>query len=73
MMLVGNVVTAKINRSQLSPRGSAFHAADARFSGDDDKWFRPVNIKIGPDGALYVAVFYNKSSGTTKSICIPAR
>jgi putative heme-binding domain-containing protein len=64
MMLVGNVVTAKVNRAQLSPRGSAFHADDAPdFLASDDKWFRPVNIKLGPDGALYVADFYNKIIG----------
>lgn len=64
MMLVGNVVTAKINRAQLSPRGSWFHADDAPdFLASDDKWFRPTNIKLGPDGALYVADFYNKIIG----------
>ena len=64
MMLVGNVVTAKINRCQLSPRGSWFHADDAPdFLVSEDKWFRPTNIKLGPDGALYVADFYNKIIG----------
>ena len=24
----------------------------------DDGWFRPVDIKAGPDGALYIADFY---------------
>ncbi len=26
----------------------------------DDKWFRPVDIKVGPDGAIYVADFYER-------------
>src|SRR6185503_10664350 len=25
----------------------------------DDPWFRPVDIQQGPDGALYIADFYN--------------
>ena len=28
-----------------------------------DPWFRPVDIKLGPDGALYVTDFYNKIIG----------
>ncbi|HZL35455.1 MAG TPA: PVC-type heme-binding CxxCH protein [Tepidisphaeraceae bacterium] len=60
MMLVGNVVTNIINRAQLVPRGSAFHADDAPdFLVSDDQWFRPTCIKLGPDGAIYVADFYN--------------
>ena len=64
MMLVGNVVTNRINRAQLVPRGSAFHGEDAPdFLVSDDHWFRPVCIKLGPDGALYVADFYNRIIG----------
>ncbi len=29
----------------------------------DDPWFRPVDIQLGADGALYVADFYNKIIG----------
>ena len=64
MMLVGNVVTNKINRAQLRPTGSAFHGDDAPdFLVSDDHWFRPVCLKLGPDGALYVADFYNRIIG----------
>ncbi|MDB5291176.1 MAG: Cytochrome c [Phycisphaerales bacterium] len=64
MMLVGNVVTDRINRAQLVPRGSAVHADDAPdFLISDDAWFRPVCIKLGPDGALYIADFYNRIIG----------
>ncbi len=64
MMLVGNVVTNIINRCQLIPKGSGFHGDDRPdFMKSDDAWFRPVNIKLGPDGALYVADFYNRIIG----------
>ncbi|MEZ6056488.1 MAG: HEAT repeat domain-containing protein [Planctomycetaceae bacterium] len=29
----------------------------------DDGWFRPVDVKLGPDGALYIADFYNAVIG----------
>ena len=29
----------------------------------DDPWFRPVDVKLGPDGALYIADFYNPIIG----------
>ena len=28
-----------------------------------DPWFRPVDLKFGPDGALYIADFYNRIIG----------
>jgi len=63
-MFVGNVVTNRINDARLMPRGSGFHADDAPdFVVTDDGWFRPVNIKLGPDGALYVSDFYNRIIG----------
>ena len=64
MMLVGNVVTNKINRAQLERIGSGYRGDDAPdFLDSDDHWFRPVTIKLGPDGALYVADFYNRIIG----------
>lgn len=33
------------------------------FLVSEDPWFRPVDIKIGPDGALYIADFYNRIIG----------
>jgi putative heme-binding domain-containing protein len=63
-MFVGNVVTNRINDAKLMPRGSGFHADDVPdFVKTDDGWFRPVNIKLGPDGALYVSDFYNRIIG----------
>ena len=33
------------------------------FMTSEDPWFRPVDIQLGADGALYVADFYNKIIG----------
>ena len=63
-MLVGNVVTNRINNAKLTPRGSGFHGDDAPdFVVSDDGWFRPTNVKLGPDGAIYVSDFYNRIIG----------
>jgi putative heme-binding domain-containing protein len=63
-VFTGNVVTNRINLDRLEPHGStlkAIHQPD--FLTCDDPWFRPVDLKLGPDGALYVADFYNRIIG----------
>ena len=63
-MFVGNVVTNRINRDRLERHGSTYKAIEMPdFVKCDDPWFRPVDIKLGPDGALYVADFYNRIIG----------
>src|SRR5438046_1544247 len=42
-----------------SPRAGA----QTDFLTGDAPWFRPVDIKLGPDGAIYVADFYNRIIG----------
>ncbi|HKQ39499.1 MAG TPA: PVC-type heme-binding CxxCH protein [Verrucomicrobiae bacterium] len=34
---------------------------DPEFIGGRDKWFRPIETRIGPDGALYILDFYNQA------------
>lgn len=59
-IFVGNVVTSRINRDRLEWRGSSPRAvAEPDFLVSGDPWFRPVDLELGPDGALYVADFYN--------------
>jgi putative heme-binding domain-containing protein len=63
-LFVGNVVTNRINRDRLEWTGSTpkgIEMPDLVVS--EDPWFRPVDIKLGPDGALYVADFYNRIIG----------
>jgi putative heme-binding domain-containing protein len=63
-LYVGNVVTNRINHDRLQRHGSTYKAIEQPdFLVSADPWFRPVDIKLGPDGALYVADFYNRIIG----------
>ena len=63
-VFIGNVVTNRINRDRLENYGSTYKGIEMPdFVKCDDPWFRPVDIKLGPDGALYVADFYNRIIG----------
>ena len=60
----GDVVTSRINRNTMSFSGTSPEAKRQEdFLVSSDPWFRPVNIKTGPDGALYIADFYNRIIG----------
>lgn len=60
----GNVMTSRLNCDALQRHGSTAIAGEMPdFLTSDDPWFRPVDIQLGPDGALYVADFYNKIIG----------
>ncbi len=53
-IFIGNPVTGKINRDRLERHGTTQLAKEQPdFLSCDDPWFRPVDIKLGPDGALY--------------------
>jgi putative heme-binding domain-containing protein len=60
----GDVVTCRISRSTVEFNGSTPKATRQKdFLVSKDPWFRPVDIKIGPDGAMYIADFYNRIIG----------
>jgi putative membrane-bound dehydrogenase-like protein len=53
--LQGRVILADVQ-----PEGSTFRTRDAGFAVTSaDPWFKPVDIKHGPDGALYIADWYD--------------
>ena len=55
-----------IHRSVLSLEGSAYQArrmadeAGSEFLASGDPWFRPVNLRVGPDGAMYIVDMYRE-------------
>lgn len=63
-MFVGNVQTSRINHDAITWHGSSSKGKEMPdFLSTDDPWFRPVDLSWGPDGALYVADFYNRIIG----------
>ncbi len=55
-----NPVTGIVHRDHIAWHGSSPWAeTQPEFITCDDGWFRPVDVKLGPDGALYIADFYN--------------
>lgn len=60
----GNVMTSRVNRNALEQHGSTLKCIEQPdFVATTDPWFRPVDIRLGPDGALYIADFYNRIIG----------
>ena len=63
-IFVGNVMTSRVNRDRLVFHGSSPKALELDdFVRSDDPWFRPVDNRLGPDGAFYIADFYNRIIG----------
>lgn len=61
---VGNVVTNIVHRDRPQWRGSSPWIADvSNFVECKDQWFHPVDLQLGPDGALYISDFYNSIIG----------
>ena len=62
-IFMGNIHGNRINNDKLEPQGSGVvgkHAPD--FLLMNDKWSRPINLKYGPDGSVYVIDWYDKQA-----------
>jgi len=61
-----------IHREVIEPKGSVFTAKrvdpDSEFLASTDNWFRPVNLHLGPDGAIYMLDFYREAIETPLSL-----
>ena len=57
-LFVGEPVYNVVHAARLTDEGATFAAhrmlEGREFLASTDRWFRPVNLYIGPDGALYV-------------------
>ncbi|MFP6770404.1 MAG: hypothetical protein VB859_19675, partial [Planctomycetaceae bacterium] len=55
-----------IHRSRLTLDGAVYRArrmaneARSEFLASADPWFRPVNLRVGPDGAMYIVDMYRE-------------
>ena len=50
----------RINRFKLTPNGSSYIAKqEPDVLASNHRAFRPIDVRIGPDGALYIADWYN--------------
>jgi putative heme-binding domain-containing protein len=49
-----------VRLTRLEAQGSSFLNIDeAKILETEDHWFRPVDIKVGPDGSIYLADWYD--------------
>jgi len=63
-LFVGEPVHNLVHRMILKPNGATYRGvrapgeADREFLASSDNWFRPTQLKTGPDGALWLADMY---------------
>jgi putative heme-binding domain-containing protein len=59
-MIALNPLLNFVQMSRFETNGSTFKNIDEqKLIETDDHWFRPVNIVAGPDGAVYIADWYD--------------
>lgn len=63
-LFIGDAVSSRVYRNSISWKESTpVGKKEGDFVLSADPWFRPVDVKMGPDGAIYIADFYNSIIG----------
>ena len=63
-LYIGDALYSRVHRYSYVNNGSTpIGKAEVDLVKSEDPWFRPVNVKLGPDGAIYIADFYNSVIG----------
>jgi len=59
-LIAANPISNHVIVSARAPTDSTFRTKDTGFAIEsEDEWFRPVDVEDGPDGAVYVADWYD--------------
>ena len=57
---VGSTYKAERETKLLGPRKGDYQVGGGTFLASDDRWFRPVSVQTGPDGAMWVMDWCDK-------------
>ncbi len=56
-----------VHHAKLTPKGSSYTfnkqpgREETEFIRSKDMWWRPIEVRVGPDGAVYIGDFYNQA------------